>query len=342
MWRLFLFCFILTSCSVSQAEVRAKEVSQQLGKKLNSLTVEQIVAQPTLLRLLLSRANSSTLAKSSRERLAANKLKTIFQNEGTMLLHLHAARALLVASQVGEGPKYSAIATEYLRLLKAQLKPPFTQLGAEERGVLVETYAYATQATGDKQYLEFAERLVQGLSPHAAGTQSLVDGLITLYETGFNPRWLKLAEEMLRKLGSQDRSPLRLLSAARLFDLTANDYYQKLAAAEQKLLETKLLANQKLSAEALKALDFALAPRKEVAIIALDSDNELLRTIHRGYYPYVSLCFGYGASSYPLLLERKQMLGGKATAYVCEQGYCKLPVTTGERLKAQLRGQDEE
>ena len=82
----------------------------------------------------------------------------------------------------------------------------------------------------------------------------------------------------------------------------------------------------------LRAIDFQLAPVREVAL-AGDDVSELARVVRGGYFPHVVLAGGNG--DVPLLEGRMPVDGGPA-AYVCERFTCQLPVTSVEELRKSL------
>jgi uncharacterized protein YyaL (SSP411 family) len=97
----------------------------------------------------------------------------------------------------------------------------------------------------------------------------------------------------------------------------------------------------------LGVLDFYVSLPKEIAIVG-DLEGEdagaLLDAIHRRYLPNKVLVGGTGdaenadaARGYeiPLLAERG-MVDGRATAYVCQNYVCQLPVTDPESLEKQM------
>jgi uncharacterized protein YyaL (SSP411 family) len=91
------------------------------------------------------------------------------------------------------------------------------------------------------------------------------------------------------------------------------------------------------------AADFALGPVREVAVIGAPGapDTEaLLAEARRAYRPNQVLAARapddqQAAARVPLLADRP-MVGGRATAYVCERFVCKQPVSDPEALAAQL------
>ena len=93
----------------------------------------------------------------------------------------------------------------------------------------------------------------------------------------------------------------------------------------------------------LCALDLYLNPGQEIAIVgdpAAADTRALLAEVRRRYLPNSVLALaapGDAAASelIPLLADRGQ-IGGRATAYVCRNFVCNLPVTEPEALAAQL------
>ncbi len=95
------------------------------------------------------------------------------------------------------------------------------------------------------------------------------------------------------------------------------------------------------------ALDFALAKPREIVIAggrrAADT-QALLRQIHSRFIPNKILLAVDGAEEQKTLarwlpfIENVKPLGGKATAYVCENYVCKLPTSDPEELARLLKG----
>ncbi|HJQ75067.1 MAG TPA: hypothetical protein VJ814_09285, partial [Gaiellaceae bacterium] len=107
------------------------------------------------------------------------------------------------------------------------------------------------------------------------------------------------------------------------------------------------LARAPSSAPALlAALDFRLDRPKEIVIVrprdARDG-NELLATVRRAYLPNRVLTVATEGDELarqreliPLVAE-KAALGGRTTAFVCEQRVCALPTSDATLLAEQLR-----
>jgi uncharacterized protein YyaL (SSP411 family) len=203
----------------------------------------------------------------------------------------------------------------------------------------------------------------------------LVEGLLELYQTTFNPRWYlaarELAETMIahfyandgsffdtsddherlitRPRGLQDNAvPSGNAMAAfvlpRLAGLAAEPRYTELAQRSLSQVQP-LLAQYPLGfSQWLIALDYALSRPREIAIAGAPeaADTQaLLNACTTGYRPHQIVALGTpvaGASAVPLLQGRSQT-GGRATAYVCVDWSCRPPVTDPAELQALLKGQ---
>ncbi len=92
-------------------------------------------------------------------------------------------------------------------------------------------------------------------------------------------------------------------------------------------------------AQWLSALDFALGEPKEIAIVGDGDAENLLDIVFGGYRPNQVVAFARNADDAPIpLLEGRTSLNGQATAYVCRNFMCELPVTGPEALVAELKG----
>jgi len=92
----------------------------------------------------------------------------------------------------------------------------------------------------------------------------------------------------------------------------------------------------------LVALDFSSRKPKQIIISGardgLDT-RDLLDEVHRHYLPNAVVLLADGSDGQKFLEEKldelkaMQPIGGKATAYVCENFACQAPVTTVEDLR---------
>jgi uncharacterized protein YyaL (SSP411 family) len=90
----------------------------------------------------------------------------------------------------------------------------------------------------------------------------------------------------------------------------------------------------------LCVLDAYLSPSQEIAIVGRRDDpatQALLAEVRRRFLPHavVALKEPDQESMLPLL-QGRTLVDGKATAYVCENYACKLPVTSAEELAKML------
>lgn len=196
------------------------------------------------------------------------------------------------------------------------------------------------------------------------------DGLLELYQATFEERWFvaarQLADAMLEHFaddsgGFFDTSadheqlitrPKDLQDNAvpggngmaagvllRLAAYTADARYR--SAAEQVLARVQASAARYPTAfaQTLQALDFYASAPAEVALVGPLQDSgiaELLAELREPYRPHqvLALLQPLAGSAIPLLHGRVQ-LGGQATAYVCRNFACQLPVTTRAALHRQ-------
>lgn len=196
------------------------------------------------------------------------------------------------------------------------------------------------------------------------------DGLLELYQATFDERWFvaarQLADAMLEHFadasgGFFDTSadheqlitrPKDLQDNAvpggngmaagvlvRLAAYTADARYS--SAAEQVLARVQASAARYPTAfaQTLQALDFYASAPAEVALVGPLQDSgmaELLAELREPYRPHqvLALLQPLAGSAIPLLHGRVQ-LGGQATAFVCRNFACQLPVTTRAALHRQ-------
>ena len=203
------------------------------------------------------------------------------------------------------------------------------------------------------------------------------DGLISLYEATFEPRWAEAARNMVNTLVDHfwDSESGGFYSTAdfhenlvarpkdlydnaipsansvaaeallRLFLLTAEFDYEKYAAeAMRPLLEVVAQAPAAFG-RLLCALDFYLGSPAEVALIGDLQGGDMLamvRAVWRTYVPNKVLAASQAgdeeaARIIPLLAERPQE-DHKATAYVCRNYICMAPTTDPEEVVNLLEG----
>jgi uncharacterized protein YyaL (SSP411 family) len=192
----------------------------------------------------------------------------------------------------------------------------------------------------------------------------LLEALLTLYEASFEPRWFAearaLADTTIERFADDEHGGFfetssdheRLLarrkdledhpipsgnaSAAygllRLAALTGEAAYEERAVGILRLLHEPAIRYPQAFGHLLQALDFHLAPVKEVALVGDSASME--RLVRSRFRPHLVLAGGE-PDGVPLLRDRPPV-EGRATAYVCERFACQAPVTEPEELERLL------
>ena len=193
----------------------------------------------------------------------------------------------------------------------------------------------------------------------------LLEALLTLYETTFDPRWFaaarELAEEILARFADPEHggfyatasdhealiarrkeledNPIPSGSSAaafgllRLAALTGEHRYEAAALGALRLLHRVAPQHPVAFGHLLQALDFHLAGVREVAIVGPDA-GPLERVVRSAFRPHLVVAGGE-PGGVPLL-EGREPVGGRAAAYVCERFACLRPVTEPDELAALL------
>jgi uncharacterized protein YyaL (SSP411 family) len=193
----------------------------------------------------------------------------------------------------------------------------------------------------------------------------LLEALLTLYESTFEPRWFAearaLADTMIERFADEDNGGFfetssdheRLLarrkdledhpipsgnaSAAygllRLAALTGEHSYEERAVSVLRLLHELAAKHPQAFGHLLQAMDFHLSPVKEVALVG-DDTHPLERVVRGEFRPHIVVAGG-APDGVPLLKGRPPV-DGRAAAYVCERFACKAPVTEPEELERLL------
>ncbi len=200
----------------------------------------------------------------------------------------------------------------------------------------------------------------------------LIEGLLELYQTTFDPRWFVAAQELAETMIAHFQSPdggffdtsddhETLITRPR--DLQDNATPSGNAMAVTALLKlagftNELryvdIAHQALAqmqpmmgqyplgfGQWLQALAYALSKPREIAIVG-DPDSAdtqaLLNVVRDGYRPFQVVALGAPDAQSPAvpLLQDRGLVDGHATAYVCRDFACQAPVTTPLELEELL------
>jgi uncharacterized protein YyaL (SSP411 family) len=214
-----------------------------------------------------------------------------------------------------------------------------------------------------RTYKDGDARLNAYLEDHAF----LLEALLTLYEASFEPRWFEraraLADETIARFGDPERGGFFSTSAdheeliarrkeigdhpipsgnsaaalglLRLGALSGEREYERQAEGVFALFAGTATQHPESFAHLLRALDFHLAPTREVALIG-DEVAELSTAVRSTLRPHLVLAAGPAGSAEPALLRDRPLVDGKAAAYVCERFTCQAPVTGGTELDGLL------
>ena len=259
-------------------------------------------------------------------------------------------------------------------------------------GLMLAAFAEAARVLGRADYRQVAERnadfLLRQLRDPTRGGRllrtwkageaklngyledytHLIDGLIELYQSTFDPRWYLAARELTEVMVTHYAAPVGFYDTsddhetlitrprdmqdnaipsgngmavtvlARLAGLAVERGYSDLAerslASMGPLIERHPLA----FGQWLIAAAYLLSRPREIAILG-DPDAEdvraLLQICQASYRPNQVVAAGPPGADLPLLRGREQ-LEGKATAYLCVDFTCRRPVNDPEAFKALL------
>jgi len=192
----------------------------------------------------------------------------------------------------------------------------------------------------------------------------LVEALVSLYEATFEARWLTCAREvadaMLERFADPsaggffstaadheqlvarrkeiDDNPIpsgnssAALGLLRLYGLTADELYRDGADGVLALVAQVAVRHPQSFGHALLALDWQLGGAREVALAG--DDGHLAQVVRGGFRPRLVLAGGDGAGV--PLMEGREPVDGRPSAYVCRNFSCARPVQTDAELEALL------
>jgi len=205
----------------------------------------------------------------------------------------------------------------------------------------------------------------------------VIDGLLILHQATLRGEWLRqavrLGEIMIEQFWdeaactlydtSQEHQKLFIrprstydgalpsgpsaatIALLKLSRLTDNEHFEHIAVQSLRSVRESMSRYPLGFSNWLCALDFYLSQPKEIAIIGPRNDRgtlELLHTMCTMWLPNKVVAARDPNNPDPVtelkLLENRQMIDNRPTAYVCYRYSCKKPVTDAISLSAQLRG----
>ncbi len=194
----------------------------------------------------------------------------------------------------------------------------------------------------------------------------LIDGLIELYQSTFNPRWLSEAGALQKAQDAlffdhatssyylttgADKHLLRrgknfldnvvpsgnsvtILNLLRLSDLLIDRSLRERAVKLLKAYPKEAMTFPGAFPQMLIALDYALDRSKEVAAVGSASEiniRRFLTGLNGDFTPNQVVASGEPGNTDVPLLAKRPMQSGKPTFYVCENHVCKLPTNDPEK-----------
>jgi uncharacterized protein YyaL (SSP411 family) len=200
----------------------------------------------------------------------------------------------------------------------------------------------------------------------------LIEGLLELYQTTFDPHWFSAAQELAETMIAHFQAPdcgffdtsddheslitrprdlqdnatpsgsaMAVTILLKLAGLTKKVRYVDIAHEALAQMESMMAQYPLGFGQWLQALAYAFSKPREIAIVG-DPDSAdtqaLLDVIRDGYRPFQVVALGIPdmqPPAVPILQDRGQ-LDGQAAAYVCRDFACQAPVSEPEGLQAQL------
>ncbi|MEM1944487.1 MAG: thioredoxin domain-containing protein [Nitrososphaerota archaeon] len=283
-----------------------------------------------------------------------------------------------------------------LRERERRPKPAVDQkIIASWNGLTISALSKAFQVLGDRRYLESAVkaaehilssmwrggRLSRTLNDGVASNEGTLEdyayltyGLLNLFESSFQPKFLRasieLAETMdslfwdnvghgyfysLDEVGGIARikygydgvmpsgNSMAALTMLRLYEYTGEAKYLDRVTKTLQLFNDDMMQNPLEYTTMLKALAYYLGPRTEVIIVGGEDEvQKMLDVVYPTYHPMRVVLVLTPTNASELLelapvARGKERVDDKTTAYVCENYTCRFPVTTAEELRELFR-----
>ena len=253
-------------------------------------------------------------------------------------------RALAETGRVLDRSDYLDAAERAARFILTDLRPGGSLVRSYKDGpsripAFLEDYSFLLEAlitlfetTSDVAHLDEARRL----------TAEMVKQFWDDSQGAFFDSPDSLAEPVARPRGFFDNPIPSGNSAAasallRLAALTGDSAYSSWAEKTVRAAGELLIRAPLALPAMVSALDFSLSPQTQVAIAGdprADDTRRLARAVFERFLPNAVVAIGQ-PSAMPLL-EGRDLLDGKPTAYVCQHFACRLPVTDVGALQEQL------
>jgi hypothetical protein len=200
---------------------------------------------------------------------------------------------------------------------------------------------------------------------------ALGNGLLDLFLADGDVRWFRGSEALARQLDSQFGNPsdLYVMSTdtisgaaatdpfdsampsgvslagnllARLYDLTGNEWYEQRARRQVEPVAGLMRRSAQAFSQSMVTVDMLAYPPAELVLVG-DKARDLWRVAQDEYVPGIQVVWLphvidlQADSSLELLLEGKDVINGKPTAFLCRNFVCELPTTEADGLRKTLQ-----
>jgi uncharacterized protein YyaL (SSP411 family) len=285
---------------------------------------------------------------------------------------LDAARAALLAARAERVPPGldDKRLTSWNALAIAALAEAGAVLGREdylEAAAGCAEFVLGTMRDGDGRLLRTYKDGRAHLNAYLEDHAFMIEALLVLYESSFDPRWFaaarELAETMIERFSDPERggffststdhetlivrrkevgdhpipagNSAAALGLLRLAALSGEARYAERARDVLALFGDPAISHPDSFAHFLRALDFDHSSTREVALVGGDL-SALAGVVRAAFRPNVVVAAGPAGATEPPLLDARTEIGGEPAAYVCEGFTCNLPVTDPAALEREL------
>ncbi|HYC92051.1 MAG TPA: thioredoxin domain-containing protein [Thermoanaerobaculia bacterium] len=246
------------------------------------------------------------------------------------------------------------------------------KLIADWNGLMIAALSFGANVLDEPSYAAAAVKAADAITPKRRRFLDdyafLVWGLLNLYEATFDVRHLESAialndeavrlfrdaksgrfyitandaESLLvrpRETGDgaiPSGNSVQLMNLVRLSRITARPEYEQFANELLRGASDEVSLAPSASTFLLAALDFSLGPSQEIVLSGKDV-SAMRRAVFARFAPNKVVVHRPPGDAPPIVklapyTEAQRAIGGKATAYVCTNYMCKLPVTDPEKL----------
>ncbi len=292
---------------------------------------------------LIRRAKSRLLAERTKRIAPALDDKTLTAWNGLMLAAFAEAAAVLNRTDYADAAKRNAAFLMTNMFHNGRLLRTYKDGEAKLNGYL-EDYAFLIDGLLALHELDFNRSTLDTAI-------ALDDAMVDLfweetsgqfYDTGTDHEQLVMRPRDITDNAIPCGSSMAVSVLLRLAVIKGDTRLAQIASTALRSMRSLMMRFPSAAGHWLGALDFYLSQPKEVVIVGSPADaatRDLASEVFRQYIPNRILLGSDGTAEpsegLPMLANRT-MLDGKATAYVCENYVCRLPVTDAPALARQL------